>query len=394
MAGIRDKRMPRVEYAGALEDRLKTMELRVRQGLELEFCRLLVPVGEEGFNSDRLQLHYKRELSKAIGQGKILESDFEKGIFERSHNHFTVSPNSLLTPCFTFGGSQHDSYKQMFRWPGPSASTKKILIADSGIASGDGFNIAAQKNFVDWGLLNQAKDDHPQQHGTCIAEIIRDLCPQALLEVYKVVDSRNRASEWDTMAALIADCGAQVINLSLAFGLQDQKCAYCGRESHGSRSAVFENIINQITRNHDIIIVGAAGNQGKTELAYPARFSKVLAVGAINLCKSLAKYSNHSENDHQGGRHNRVFVLPGGERDLAEGAIPTEWVGTSNGNNICGTSFAAAYATAIIAHLWSKPQHVRKNSEQMIDYLAMNADKQSIPHYQYFDHGQGLMLAV
>src|SRR5262249_52277901 len=154
-----------------------------------------------------------------------------------------------------------------------------VLIVDTGIA--DDISVAAtnKKNFVDPG--NKAKVTDEDGHGTAIALIIREIIPEAELLFYKVVDASGRASEWDTIAALCAKHDANVVNISLAFGLRDKKgswfCNQCGRESQSSRSQVFETVIDQFKhRSVQSIVVAGAGNDGRPELTFPARFGQVL----------------------------------------------------------------------------------------------------------------------
>ena len=388
---IRENKIEHVSFAGSLEDRLKSMGLGIRPSLKSNFCRLLVPAGAEVFKINYLQFFYRFELLKAMAQGLI--TDLSRPFFSRTDGAFTVVPNSVLTTCFAFSYPRHDDYKSLFGWTGPSATKRKVLIVDSGILSTTGFNVTDQRNFVDPTNTANVTDDHPSEHGSVIAEIIRDLCPNASLAVYKVIDSKDRASEWDTLAALAADCKADIINMSIAFGLQDQTCSYCGRESYASRSAVFEKMLTEITANQDVIVVGAAGNQGKTELAFPARFPQVVAIESINQAKELSHFSNRSSVSADGSSHKRVFVLPGGERTLTAGAAPTEWIASAKSTDHCGTSFSAAYASAIFAHLWDDTAHSSKTAEQLIAYCASNADT-AIPAYASATHGNGLMMVV
>jgi uncharacterized protein (DUF302 family) len=55
--------------------------------------------------------------------------------------------------------------------------------------------------------------------------------------VYEVSPGNSVVSAMAPLAALGVDAQAQIINISLAFGLDDILCPYCGRESHSSRSA-------------------------------------------------------------------------------------------------------------------------------------------------------------
>jgi subtilisin family serine protease len=210
------------------------------------------------------------------------------------------------------------------------------------------------------------------------------------LVIYKVVDSQRRATEWDTLAALVVDSGANIINMSLAFGLQDFECPRCGRRSHSSRSAVFEKLIDDLSRQN-VIVVASAGNQAEPQLSFPARFANVVAIEAITQKGKLASYTNHAATDSEGNKHNRVFVLPGGNRAIEESAKPTEWMAVSNGEDLVGTSFAAAYASAIIAHVWQNDPN--DSADELVGQLAANADKK-LDGYTFNDFGNGLMKSA
>jgi serine protease len=95
-----------------------------------------------------------------------------------------------------------------------------------------------------------------------------------------------------------ADHGARVINLSLSF------------DTH-----VTERQIPELVQAIDYagaagsLVVAAAGNQGRSEIAYPARAAQVLSVGATTEHGCLASYSNvGSDLD---------LVAPGGGEDAA-----------------------------------------------------------------------------
>ena len=92
--------------------------------------------------------------------------------------------------------------------------------------------------------------------------------------------------------------GAQVINLSLEFGI-------------GVSAADIPDIVSAIrfAERHRVLVVGAAGNDEANQIAYPARVSGVLAVGATTEDRCLAWYSN--------GGPGLALVAPGGDDDAS-----------------------------------------------------------------------------
>jgi serine protease len=90
--------------------------------------------------------------------------------------------------------------------------------------------------------------------------------------------------------------GAQLINLSLEFSL-------------GVNAADIPDIISAIhyAHRHGAIVVAAAGNEGVSQLAYPAAAPEVISVGATTRDRCLADYSN--------GGPRLDLVAPGGGDD-------------------------------------------------------------------------------
>ncbi len=75
--------------------------------------------------------------------------------------------------------------------------------------------------------------------------------------------------------------GAQVINLSLEF-------------SPGVTASDIPELIEALryAHRHDVLVVAAAGNEGHSAIAYPARAPDVVSVGATTEHGCLAAYSN------------------------------------------------------------------------------------------------------
>jgi subtilisin family serine protease len=140
---------------------------------------------------------------------------------------------------------------------------------------------------------------------------------------------------------------------------------------------------------HEPIIVAAAGNNGASPLDFPARFGNVIAVVSVDSNRALSDFSSWGEYDHNDDIHLNVFGAPGGQQ---RGRSPaTEYSAQStNGDPHFGTSFAAAYASGLIAHLWSLPAHSAKSRAQLLDYLRSKADT-GFPQYSSQKHGIGLI---
>jgi subtilisin family serine protease len=363
--------------------------------LQFNVYKLAVPEGEENYKVGYLQFFYKHALFQHHDKIK------NKDVLARSNYHLQVVPHSWLSvnhaanvpsPIGFSLTKTHDDYKNLLGWVStPTTKPKRVLVLDTGLDDGSAATVIERVNFVNPADSANTTDDHG--HGTAVTEIINDLSPSTKFIVFKVADSKGRASEWDTLAALGADNNADIANISLSFGLGDTACSVCGRESRSSRSAVFENVLDQLDKDpNGPLIVAAAGNRSLPELSFPARFENVIAIESINQSRQLSAFSNRGTLDHDGKSHPNVFVLPGGERQ--KNLPPTEYVGTSAaGAEYWGTSFAAAYASGLIAALWSQAGNSEKSREQMLNYLRQNADS-ALPNYLSLTHGNGMMRFV
>jgi subtilisin family serine protease len=86
----------------------------------------------------------------------------------------------------------------------------------------------------------------------------------------------------DVMAGVqwLVDQGVRIVNLSLGGGFS---------------SRTEENFYKKI-HSQGVLVVAAAGNDGKTKLSYPAGYSVNIAVGAVDRNNALASFSNTGRN--------------------------------------------------------------------------------------------------
>jgi hypothetical protein len=385
-----------VRYLEDLRTPVAQLGLPIRS-LDFEFHKLGVPIGQETFYINYLQLTYQRILVEALNRARAQRRSFN--IPPEPNYHLQVVPHAVLAihnPTgaggigFSFAKT-HNDYKQMFGWTAPTGkmNSKRVLVVDTGFDAILAANVVDQRNFIDNVKQKDATDDHG--HGTAVLSVIYNLCPSAEFVIYKVADANGHASEWNTLAALAANSRADIVNLSLAFGLPDIACQTCGRESHSSRSAVFENMINQLAKQSPILIA-AAGNAKDNQLAFPARFDTMIALESINLAGQLSEFTNRGDKDQKDNDHHNVFVLPGGEKP--QNSAATEYIGTSaSGDHYYGTSFSTAYASGIVAALWSDPANSNMDRAQLLDHLRKNANI-NLPNYQSSTHGNGMMKFI
>ncbi|WP_181442246.1 S8 family serine peptidase [Streptomyces tateyamensis] len=151
------------------------------------------------------------------------------------------------------------------------------------------------------------------------------------------------------------DRGAKVVNMSFAAAL---------RTDRDARSAV------QYALSHDVVLVAGSGNLG-AEVAYPAAFPGVVAVGAID------RKGNIWEKSDRGPEVS--VVAPGVEIRDAGSKSPTDY------RYATGTSDATAYVSAIAALVRAKYPSLSAGQviRRMITSAAAPPDGSVTPNERY-----------
>ena len=117
-------------------------------------------------------------------------------------------------------------------------------------------------------------------------------------------DGRGDAVDFAQGIVWAADHGADVINMSLEF-------------IHDERARDIPYVIDAIRYAHDkgAVMIGAAGNNGKNHLSYPARDREVISVGASTANGCQADYSEYGDG--------LDVTAPGGGED--EPLVGSDW---------------------------------------------------------------------
>jgi hypothetical protein len=381
---IRDGGTGRIGHVAAMDDVVP--DNRSKYALHL----LETPAGEELWSVDQLTAYYQGLLPSSNWGHRSGPYEFHTG-----HSFMMVSVDSAIglaaqgAASFQFD-PMHAAYKSLIGLTASSAGAGvTIAVIDSGLDPHSGIAAStSSRGFND--RCTTTDIDDTNGHGTAVASIVHDVAPGAALQILKVGNG-NPVSEWNLAAALLHPTDADVVNISLAFGLGYRDCLSCGRgQTHSSRSTVFERLIADVRRsNPDAIYVVAAGNRRQTLVDYPARFADMIAVGAVDSQQHVPTFSNTGATNHEGGNHDLLFFAPGGGNG--------EYVGhtTHGGGAIThhdGTSFAAPYVAAMVAVFLASQGTPRPDRDAVLDHLRQSAQK-SIHGYTPAVHGNGVVHA-
>jgi subtilisin family serine protease len=173
---------------------------------------------------------------------------------------------------------------------GYTGSGITVCVVDTGIQAShvDIGGLTLGKDFVD-------DDDNPtydsvpgspESHGTHVAGTIvgRNNSAGVIGVAYSanLIHVRVLTNEGGTTSDVMAgvdfcrDNGADVVNMSLG---------------GGSKSRSEENLYKSVD-DSDVLIVAAAGNDGRSRLSYPAAYTNVLSVAAVDVNNQIASFSN------------------------------------------------------------------------------------------------------
>lgn len=174
--------------------------------------------------------------------------------------------------------------------------------------------------------------------------------------------------------AYAADRGADIINLSLGTPLP---------------STAEEELITDLLKQYsNLVIVASTGNENNSEVAFPAGYSGVVAVGATNVFGNRAPYSNFGKG--------LMLVAPGGDLSttwaggiLAVGGtwLPEFWQGLPTPTQpwspvldpkgeywwVQGTSFSSPAIAGIVALMKGEDSQRKLNRDRLISILKSSA---------------------
>lgn len=199
-----------------------------------------------------------------------------------------------------------------------------------------------------------------------------------LMPVKVMVDGWGEEADLAVGIMWAVDHGADIINLSLG-----ADCEGVDTWPECSSDIVDEAI--QHAKDEDVIIVAAAGNDGRNRLVYPANHPDVIAVSAVGLDKQLASYSNY--------RQGVTLAAPGGDfGDVNHDGYPDGILQETFGEDgwgyyfMLGTSMATPHVSGALALL--KSAFPDMSSELLVDALKLTAEDLGDPGYdEQFGYG-------
>lgn len=203
----------------------------------------------------------------------------------------------------------------------------KIAILDSGIdKTHETLKNQVKKSYN--AISNQHNTRDSFGHGTAIAGIIAakrndenvtGVFPASHLYDVKVLDKNGSGKIEDVVKGIRWSIEQKVDIINLSFGFQ--------KDSKDLKQAIDDALSN------GIIIVAAAGNTFGLYTDYPAKYPGVISVSAVN--EKLNHYS----------------LAAAGKIDIVAPGVEIPIIGMIRGEKqVSGTSFAAAYATGVIAY--------------------------------------------
>ena len=230
-----------------------------------------------------------------------------------------------------------------------------ICICDSGYALGHPDlpqppQVQGTNMVLNNGRVLKWDEDHTG-HGTESASIIaavegndqglRGASPGVRLHITRGLDDDKRSTVSQMFKAIqqCVEAGAQIINLSLGCPCEEGDEANC--RSTRCISDTMERYFGNLAKS-GILVVAAAGNQGREVAFYPASYPSVVSVGAAN--RQLAKFRQSNSNPH-------VELMGLG---FAVNVLGVENLNTySFSEKTSGTSVATSGVAAAAALLWS-----------------------------------------
>ncbi|MEO1671332.1 MAG: S8 family peptidase [Cyanobacteria bacterium J06631_2] len=260
-------------------------------------------------------------------------------------------------------------------WDETKGAGVTVAVIDTGVSKVP--DLKSTKFVKGYDFVNN-KDDASDDngHGTHVAGTIAQstnngygvagIAYEASIMPLKVLSGSGGGTISDIAEAIkfAADNGADVINMSLG---------------GGGASNMMEEAI-KYAYNKGVVVIAAAGNEGRNAASYPARYPDVISVSATNAAGDKASYSNFGAGVD--------ISAPGGSADSDTGKIIQNTINPSTGESVFvgfqGTSMAAPHVAGVAALVRATgvdtPDEIR-------DILKQSARKVEEDHLNHFGAG-------
>ena len=259
-----------------------------------------------------------------------------------------------------------------------------VAVIDTGVSKVPDLKLTKFAKGYDF-VNDKENADDDNGHGTHVAGTIAQstnngygvagIAYQASIMPLKVLSGGGGGTIADIAESIkfAADNSADVINMSLG---------------GGGASIMLEEAI-KYAHSKGVVIVAAAGNEGRNSAAYPARYPDVISVSAIDAAGDKASYSNFGAGVD--------ISAPGGSET---GKIIQNTVDPSTGESVFvgfqGTSMAAPHVAGVAALI--RATGVEEPNE-VSDILKQSSRKIQEDHLNHFgagnlDAGAAVQLAL
>lgn len=213
-------------------------------------------------------------------------------------------------------------------WAKSTGTGVKIAVLDTGIGPHSDISVYGGYDYVN----NDADPRDDNGHGTHVAGTLAALlngfgvvgvAPQASIYSVKVLGSDGKGELSGVISGIqwAVNNGMQIISMSF----------------NASNSIPLRNAVDN-AYNRGLLLVASAGNEGRADVAYPARYSSVIAVSATNQDNTRASFSNSGQEIE--------FAAPGV-------SINSTTMGGGYGLK-SGTSMSAPHVSGVAALVWAK----------------------------------------